>query len=519
VSLTLFSAASWSDPAARAPTPKFRIEQLGQVDSTDLKNITVRFRVVDEKGEPAKNLPDQEFRILEDGQEVLRFPPAGLRSQAVSTVLTLDTSGSMDRQNRMAEAKRAAERFFDKLDERTPCGLVLFHHETYRRESLHADKGELRALVRAAKPAGGTAYLNATYDAIQLLADTDSKHRRAVVLMTDGRDVNSKRTLSDVVREAREKQVRVYTLGLGLPGQQQPVRSVMVLDRSGSMNEGGKMDAMKKAARRFINLIPGEGADTTIIAFDFQIPAARPFTNDRHTLLQQIDQLSPRGGTKLYDATYEGIETLNASLVGWQGRKPIRALVAMTDGKDENSHRQPEDVIQRALRDEIRIHMIGLGRPTEINEPVMRKIAQETGGEYFPVPDTQRLTDVFENLSITLHDDGVDETSLRKLAEETGGEYYLVRDADRLAGVFERVASQLESTYEKTFISKRARHDGTARRIEILFGDMASSVAAYTTHGLITPKTDHLLYLGLLGSLCLLVLVPTLFRRRPRTAT
>ena len=88
------------------PATKYRIERLGEVDSTDLKKVTVRFRVVDETGGPAKNLPDEEFLILEDGVVVHRFRPAGLRAQPVSTVLAMDTSGSMERQNRMQEAKR-----------------------------------------------------------------------------------------------------------------------------------------------------------------------------------------------------------------------------------------------------------------------------------------------------------------------------------------------------------------------------------------------------------------------------
>jgi VWFA-related protein len=511
LTLPLFAA---DNPAAS----KYRIETLGQVDSTDLNNVTVRFRVVDERGEPAKDLPDEEFVIHEDGKEVHRFRPAGLRSQPLSAVLAMDTSGSMERQNRIQEAKRAAERFFDRLDDRTPCGLILFHHESWTMEPLNADKRRLRDLVEAARPGGGTAYLNATYDAVQLLAESSNRERRAVLLMTDGRDVNSKRNLEEVIREAKNRNVRIYTLGLGEPGLNFPVRTVLVLDRSGSMADRGKMEALKNAARRFVHLMPKESADTTIIAFHHSIPMAAPFTAKKDRLLRQIDELFPLGGTALYDAIYEGLETLNAGR-DVDGRKPRRSLVVLTDGKDENSRRSAREVIRRAQKDEIRVHLMGLGLLEDIDEPVMKEIASATGGSYFHVPDAGRLTDVFEELSITLHDDGVDEASLRRLAEQTGGEYYHVRDADKLSSVFERVASQLENTYAVTFASRRARFDGTARQIDIRFGDLAGASEAYTTHGLITPMGNPRVYLGLLATLAVLVIVPSVFRRRPRMAS
>ena len=307
-----------------------------------------------------------------------------------------------------------------------------------------------------------------------------------MLLMTDGRDVNSKRNVDDVIQEAKRRNVRIYTLGLGEPGLNFPVRTVLVLDRSGSMSDRGKMDALKQAARRFIHLMPAESADTTIIAFSHIIPMASDFTRKKDRLLKQIDDLFPLGGTTLFDAIYEGVETLNAGH-DVEGRKPRRSLVVLSDGKDENSRRSAREVIRRAQKDEIRVHIMGLGLTEDIDEPTMKEITRETGGLYFPVPDAGRLTDVFEELSITLHDDGVDEASLRRLADQTGGEYYHVRDADKLSSVFERVASHLENTYSVTFASRRARYDGTARQIEIRFGDLAGATEAYTTHGLITP--------------------------------
>src|SRR5581483_349912 len=93
--------------------------------------------------------------------------------------------------------------------------------------------------------------------------------------------------------------------------------------------------------------------------------------------------------------------------------------------------------------------------------------AQETGGKYFHAGSEQKLFEIFENLSIDLHDDGINEQELRTLAEKTGGKFFWARDASKLPKFFEELAAELQSTYTVTFPSRRSSHDGTARGIDI----------------------------------------------------
>src|SRR5207248_9851368 len=88
------------------------------------------------------------------------------------------------------------------------------------------------------------------------------------------------------------------------------------------------------------------------------------------------------------------------------------------------SNHRVEEVIEAANQARTPLHLLGLGRRDDMDEPVMQRMAQETKGTYHHAPTELKLFEFFESLSINLHDDGIDEEALRKLATETGGKYY-----------------------------------------------------------------------------------------------
>ncbi len=225
--------------------------------------------------------------------------------------------------------------------------------------------------------------------------------------------------------------------------------------------------------------------------------------------------MQPEGGTLLYDATYSGIETLVAAR-----REGKNAVVVLTDGKDESPGSRYSDqlVIDRAKEEKVPLYMLGLGQHDEINETVMKRMAEETGGKYFHAGSEQRLFEIFEKLSIDLHDDGINEQELRELAEKTGGKFFWARDASKLPKFFEELAAELQSTYTVTFPSRRSSHDGTARGIDISVerdGVRMSNVgsADYNVHGVVVPEMDYRIYLVLLALLSVFLLAPVGVRR------
>ncbi len=177
---------------------------------------TLEFTVTDAAGQYVE-ISAGDLIVQEDGveQKVDTFHEA---VTPVSIVLAIDSSGSM---RKSADALTAAARTFvealrpeDKLELLFFSDGVLVAHDftTNRQQSLDA--------IATYRPVGGTALYDALGGAFSALKPVDG--RRAVVLMTDGRDENnagtapgSRQTLAEIVELAREVDATVLPIGLG----------------------------------------------------------------------------------------------------------------------------------------------------------------------------------------------------------------------------------------------------------------------------------------------------------------
>src|SRR5262249_16948288 len=153
----------------------------------------------------------------------------------LSIMLALDTSGSMTGFDRMNQARAAPSVFLDKLPKKSDCGLILFDHEIRTQLPPIFDRKPLLKHISTVQPRGGHAYLDAAFAGVQTLAKMPSNRDKAVVLMTDGIDLNSNQALQAVIAEANRNNVRIYTIGIGEPGKLERVSTALVLDHSGSM--------------------------------------------------------------------------------------------------------------------------------------------------------------------------------------------------------------------------------------------------------------------------------------------
>ncbi len=545
------SAESRPEPGAK-PTYRLEIdtdrsvyEPRVQPDGKRLYYFSIPFRIrrLEDKLVDT-SVPREEIVVREDGAEVLDAEIFQPRSSPLTMLLALDISKSMDRKSstghtKMEDAQKAANVFLDKLDPRSDCGLILFDHEVrvkippvLKPAEIAAHRTMLRQKIQEARPQGGTAYLDATVEALNMLEKVPG--RKAIVVMTDGVDLSSRHPLDEVIKRARVAGIPVFTLGVGEPGKNDPVTTVLVLDHSGSMkfraqqgDKRTKIEALHVAASRFVDLMR-PSARATLLPFSTEISPPEPFgrddreltQKDKEQLKERIRGLTPVGGTKLYEAIEYGIGTVAAA-----NRPGRRTVVVFTDGVDEqpgSPSTRVEQIIQSAREQSVVLYMLGLGQEDELSRPTleqMRRMARETGGEFHLATNEQKLLDIFEELSIALHDDGIDETALTRLATRTGGQYYHARDAAKLQQIYIQLADQLQSTYTVTFPSRRQVQDGTTSGIEIFLkrgGEIISerAVKEFTRHGLVVPGVDPWIYLLLLSVLVVGLALPSLRRIR-----
>jgi VWFA-related protein len=203
--------------------------------------VTVR----DANGVPIGGLDQNDFEIVEDGRA--SFPPTGVTMQVnpeavVSVVMVIDVSGSMEGKP-IEEAVRAANALLDQLTSQDRAAIIAFADEVHSLDptdleegkelGFTTDKNAIRNVVNFldTKIGWDTPLYDAIYKGVKM-AETEPVGKRAVVVMTDGRDERdnaqgvpvkdegSLSTADDPINEANRFNIPVFTVGLvGLGGK------------------------------------------------------------------------------------------------------------------------------------------------------------------------------------------------------------------------------------------------------------------------------------------------------------
>ncbi|MGD9904750.1 MAG: VWA domain-containing protein [Vicinamibacterales bacterium] len=177
---------------------------------------TLEFGVQD-AGRAAVDLSADDLVVVEDGvaQTVESFQEA---VAPVAIALVMDTSGSMRRA--MDTAKEAARSFVTALRPTDPLALVRFSDKVVFEHELSTRRQTTLDAIDRLDANGGTALFDALYDAMSFLKQREG--RRAIVLLSDGRDENnpgtapgSLHTVADALAMVRETDTTVYAIGLG----------------------------------------------------------------------------------------------------------------------------------------------------------------------------------------------------------------------------------------------------------------------------------------------------------------
>jgi VWFA-related protein len=155
-----------------------------------------------------------------------------------------------------------------------------------------------------------------------------------------------------------------------------PLTVALLIDTSGSVKS--KLDYEQETAAEFLRKIIRRGKDLAlIIQFDSDVNLVQDFTDDQNLLLDALKSLAAGNSTSLYDAVYLAAEE---KLKDEAGRKVI---VVITDGEDTASKVRKEQAIEAAQKADATIYGIGVTSEYGVDFGVLKKFAEETGGDFF----------------------------------------------------------------------------------------------------------------------------------------
>ena len=172
-----------------------------------------------------------------------------------NVLLVLDTSGSMNDQNRLERAKQGLRTFLDEVSSKDRIGLTIFSDRLQPLIPIGGPRSRLQPTIDRLIADGGTAFYDATLDAFEDVRRIGDRDRlNAVVLLTDGEDTDSSASAEEVVSEIRaqgesEYQVRIFTIAYSAQagGAQEALEDIA--EASGGQSYTGDTDDIETVYR------------------------------------------------------------------------------------------------------------------------------------------------------------------------------------------------------------------------------------------------------------------------------
>jgi Ca-activated chloride channel family protein len=225
-----------------------------------------------------------------------------------------------------------------------------------------------------------------------------------------------------------------------LPSQQGTV--VLTFDVSGSMRaddiKPSRLEAAKAAARTFVQRQPSDVRIGVVSFSDFAALVQAP-TKDRNEVLAAINRLSPQRRTAIGSGIVTSLDAIFESGTATQPQAPpdgnlspiqptpaptpspvppgsdkSAVIVLLSDGQS-NTGPAPLDAAQQAADRGVRICTVGLGSPqgtvlrtqgfairVQLDENTLKRIAQDTAGQYFNAQNETDLSRIYGDLSSQL---------------------------------------------------------------------------------------------------------------------
>jgi Ca-activated chloride channel family protein len=297
-----------------------------------------------------------------------------------------------------------------------PC-LTLEAQTNNRAPSLNGFRPSYRPHVAIFTPSGQWRQLQSNGPVI---VNTDLVTLNVSVLDDAGRSIIGldKRAFT-VLEDKSSEEITFFS------DADEPISVTIVFDVSGSMSRE-KIKLAREALAHFIETSLNSD-EYSLIVFNERPQLLVEPTHDAKAMLDRLSAVVPHGATALYDACYLAVERRT------RGAYSKRAVLLISDGQDNKSHYDLDEVRHLLSESEVMLYSIGIAAPIELSGKPGARVRRTMGG----------------------------------LAEITGGRAFFVSKEAQMDEVFERIALELRHQYSIAYRPTNFSSDGRWHRIKV----------------------------------------------------
>ncbi|HEX6181846.1 MAG TPA: VWA domain-containing protein [Chitinophagaceae bacterium] len=209
---------------------------------------------------------------------------------------------------------------------------------------------------------------------------------------------------------------------------------ILCMDVSGSMLAQdltpNRMEAAKAVAANFVDARPTDRIG--LVIFSGESFTLTPITTDKNVLKAQIYNVRSgllEDGTAIGSGLATSVDRLRSS------NSKSKVVILMTDGENNGGMIDPNTAKEIAKAVGVRVYTIGVGtegyapvpvqtmggiimqrEKVNIDEKLLKQIADETGGKYFRAKDNEGLNNIYSEID-KLEKSRIDVTALKRYTE------------------------------------------------------------------------------------------------------
>jgi Ca-activated chloride channel homolog len=198
------------------PNPQAQPKQDQKIDEShvnlriDSTLVLVPVEVSDELNRPVSGLEKENFKVFDDKaeQKIISF---AMEDDPIAVALVFDVSGSMG--GNVEQTRTAAGYFFKTANPGDEFCLVVLSSEAKVAVPLTEDVGNIQSQIMFDKGGGSTALLDGIYLGLNEVKKS-KKLRKALIIISDGGENNSRYTEGEVLTAIKESDVLIYGIGI-----------------------------------------------------------------------------------------------------------------------------------------------------------------------------------------------------------------------------------------------------------------------------------------------------------------